>query len=451
MVDEKTKMAIALKRFSLISPILNGQVKSKGAYCAEVTEQPIEMPHYGLKQYSPNTVAAWYSDYVRYGLEGLKPKPRADSGKPRVLSVDMEEKILAKAREYPRTPATVIYEMLLEERAFLKSQVSLATVRRFLRANATLLSADTEPQKQKLRFAMENVNELWQTDFLYGPYVRDGKKKKATYLLAYLDDSSRLIAHAQFHMTQDLAVLRHSFKEAVLRRGIPSLLYSDNGKIYRSQSFAYLCANIGVTLLHHGVKLAYQKGKIERFFKTVRSRFLSRLTEADVQSLDALNKAFWLWLEADYQKKPHEGLNGQAPLDCFLKQAQTIKLPTDLADFNAKFLVKVVRTVKKDATISLNGLLYETDPALAGTRLDVKYDPDALEEAIPELLLFQGSSPLGVARLVNFTENARRKRTGHGKDTEKTTAAVAGATVKSQAGMKSHTISYADLQGGGAP
>ena len=384
---------------------------------------------------------------MRLGLEGLKPKPRSDSGQTRVLTGEMAEKILAKVKAYPKTPATVIYEMLLKEQVFLKSKVSLATVRRFIRANASILAADAEPEKQMLRFAQENINDLWQTDVLHGPYVKDENKKKATYLLAYLDDKSRLITHGQFYLSQDFAALRHSFKEAVLRRGIPTLLYTDNAKIYRSQSFAYLCANIGVTLLHHGVRLAHQKGKIERFFRTVRSRFLSCITEKDLLSLENLNEKFWLWLDNDYHKRAHEGLQGQTPLDSFLSQAQGINLPTDLADFNTKFLVSVTRTVKKDATLSLNGHIYETDTVLAGAKLDVKYDPEA---SISEVFLYREDSSVGVGRLVNFQENARRKRIGQNKPKEEAPSSLPEMKSIIQAGMKSHTISYADLQRGEA-
>jgi transposase InsO family protein len=447
MVDDKTKMAIALKRFSVISPILNGQVKSITAYCAEVTEQPIEMPHYGLRTYSPNTISNWYSDYARMGIDGLKPQSRSDIGKTRVLTPEMSDKVLEKITQYPKAPATLIYDMLIEERAFLKSEVSLATVRRFIRANEPAI--DTEPgnAKQMLRFAREHVNEVWQTDCLYGPFVMSAKGKQHTYLLAYLDDCSRLIAHAQFYQSQDLAVLRHSFREAVLRRGSPKILYTDNGKIYRSQSFAYLCANIGVALIHHGIGMAHQKGKIERFFKTVRSNFLSRVTAENLQSLEKLNEAFWLWLD-DYHKKPHSGLNGQSPLECFLQQAASVKLPTDLADFNTKFLVKVSRTVKKDATISLNSQIYETNPALAGIKLDVKYDPDTSPGIIPELFLFQGDKPVGLARLVNFQENSYRKRGGQKKTANIEPEPATGIIGNTQAGMKSHTISYAQMQRG---
>ncbi len=101
---------------------------------------------------------------------------------------------------------------------------------------------------------------------MYGPYITEGRKKKATYLFAYIDDASRLITHAQFYYTQNFDVLRHFFKEAVLRRGIPRLLYTDNGKIYRSQQFEYMCASLGCTLIHAQPFSPNEKGKIERFF-----------------------------------------------------------------------------------------------------------------------------------------------------------------------------------------
>lgn len=409
MLDEKTRVAIALKRFSLISPIINGQVANIGDYIAEATKNPIEMPHYGIKKYAPKTISVWYSDYIKGGIDALKPSPRSDRGVSRVLSPDMSESILKKLKEYPKAPATLIYDMLIGEKAFLKKEASIATVRRFIRENKTVLN-DENKKEQMLRFSKEYVNELWQTDVLYGPYIGT-KKKQATYLLAYIDDASRLITHAQFYLTQDIVSLRSSFKEAVLRRGIPKIIYTDNGKIYRSQSFEYLCANLGVTLLHHAVEQCYQKGKIERFFRTVRLRFLSTVKSVDLKDIDALNAKFGSWLLNDYQKRPHNGLSGVTPLDFFLKQAGHVELITDLAEFNKKLLLSVKRTVKKDATISLNNNLYETEMFLAGEKLTIKYDPDT-NAGINELFLFREDVPVGIAKLINYNDNSKRKRTG---------------------------------------
>jgi transposase InsO family protein len=407
-----------------------------------VTEKPIDMPHYGLKTYAPHTIAQWYSTYIRDGLDGLKPKIRSDAGAPRVLTADMVDAVISKLAEYPKAPATIIYEMLLEEGAFLKSEVSLPTVRRFLQRNkANIETADRE--KEKFRFAMGNANDLWQTDLMYGPYVFDtAGRKKPTYLLAYIDDATRLVTYAGFFLTQDITSLRDSFKEAVLRRGIPKALYTDNGKIYRSQIFEYLCANIGVVLLHHAVREASSKGKIERFFRTVRLRFISRLKKEDLVSIDTLNEKFVRWIDDDYQRSPHEGLKGLTPMESFLSQSEKITLVTDLSAFNEKFLIKVTRTVKKDATISVNGELYEANMLLAGTKVDAKYEPEG--EDIRELFLFVGDKPVGIARKVNFTDNAKRKRKG--RNAAQTIPADAccddGATTPS----KEHTITYSEMK-----
>jgi len=448
MLDEKTRAAIALKRFSLISPIINGQVASITEYSADITKAPIEMPHYGFKSYSPKTVCNWYSDYIKGGIGALKPMPRSDRGTSRVLDAPMSESILLKLKEYPKAPATIIYDMLIDEGAFLKKDASIATVRRFVRENRAVAVADA-PKAQMLRFAHEHVNELWMTDVMYGPYVGE-KKKKATYLLAYIDDASRLITHGGFYLSQDIASLRNSFKEAVLRRGLPKVIYTDNGKIYRSQSFEYLCANLGVALLHHAVGLAHQKGKTERFFRTVRLRFLSVLKSADTESLDVLNNKFAEWLLNDYQKRPHEGLAGEAPLDFFLKQAGRANLPTDLAEFNRKLLLTVKRTVAKDATISFENGIYETDMFLAGEKLDVKYGPDA-NAGISELYLYKGDEPVGTAKLAHFNDNAKRKRFPSGKpagdpDPPKSGGGGSNETFETN---KTNTISYANVMNGG--
>jgi transposase InsO family protein len=453
MLDEKTRVAIALKKFSLISPIINGQVPNITSYSEEATKEPVEMPHYGFKRYSPKTIPNWYSDYMKGGIDALKPARRSDRGTSRVLDADMCGSILKKLAEYPKAPTTVIYDMLVDEGAFMNKDVSIATVRRFVKENRAVLAADG-PKAQMLRFAMEHVNDLWMTDIMYGPYVGTGastNKKKATYFLAYIDDASRLVAYAGFSLAQDMASLRHSFKEAVLRRGLPKVLYTDNGKIYRSQGFEYLCANLGVTLLHHAVGACHQKGKIERFFRTVRLRFLSVLKNTDLDNIDTLNVKFGEWLQNDYHDRPHDGLSGETPLGFFLRQASRVTLVTDLAEFNDKLLVSVRRTVKKDATISLGGNLYETDAFLAGEKLDARYDPDA-GNRIGELFLYREGVPVGTARLVNFNDNAGRKRAGPGKTgANKTADAQNGVDTVLSESKKINTISYSKVIGGKGP
>jgi putative transposase len=443
MIDDTARSAIALKKFSIISPIINGQVTSIGEYCAMAADNPIEMPHYGIRRYSPKTIASWYTDYIREGLDALKPKARADKGGTRKITSELEDILLRKRLDYPRAPITVIYDLLLSEGIITGSDLSLSTVTRFYNRAGKASIAD-EGQKELRRFSHENVNQLWQTDVMYGPYIRVNERKQQTYLMAYIDDSSRLITHAQFYLSQDILSLRHSFREALLKRGIPKLLYTDNGKIYRCQAFEYLCANIGVTLLRAEPYTPTSKGKIERFFRSCRLRFLSTLNANTLNDLDDLNDRFNKWLLEDYQKKPHSALDGLTPLEAFLRQSDRISLVSDLSVFNEKFLVKVERKIKQDATLSLHGSLYETAPSLAGARITVKYDPDELDHGISEVFLYREEKPVGTAKRVFFHDNAHIKRAGKARSEQNVTFPI---TLPEETDIPPvNAISYADME-----
>lgn len=444
MLDDATRSAIALKKFSLISPIINGQISTIGEYCSQVTEKPIDMPHYGIKMYSPKTIACWYSDYVREGLDALKPKPRADKGGTRKITSELEDILLKKRNEFPRAPITVIYDMLLNEGTITGSDLSLSTVTRFYHRMGKLCEADRIQPKELRRFSHEAVNQLWQTDVMYGPYIRVNGRKQQTYLMAYIDDSSRLITHAQFYLSQDILSLRHSFKEALLKRGIPKLLYTDNGKIYRCQAFEYLCANIGVTLLRAEPYTPTSKGKIERFFRSCRLRFLSTLKPDTLKDIHDLNDRLNEWLLEDYQKKPHSALDERSPLECFLDQSERITLISDLSVFNEKFLMKAERKIKQDATLSLHGCLYETAPSLAGSRITVKYDPDELDHGISEVFLYQDDRPVGTAKRVFFHDNAHLKRAGRPQKVKNISPLE--ILPEEALSVAANAISYADME-----
>ena len=112
-------------------------------------------------------------------------------------------------------------------------------------------------------------------------------------------------------------------------------------------------------------------------------------------------------------------------------------------------LIAVKRTVKKDATISFGGNLYGTETVLAGERPNVKYDPDA-GAGINELYLYHGDDPVGVARLVSFEDNAKRRRAGGARPSGKLSAPQSEDTERPE-NRKTNTISYSDAMGGGSP
>ncbi|KHO61710.1 integrase [Thermoanaerobacter sp. YS13] len=404
MLDEKAREAIALKRFSLISPVLNGQVKNQKEYFDALSDKPIEIPYLGMRRYTPKTLRGWLYQYLRGGIEALKLGYRSDRGKYRKIDFELSEKIKQKKLEHPEMPNKLLYETLIGEGIISPDKVSLSTFYRFLK-NIPVKSLDKEKEGKTKRFSHEYINELWQTDVMYGPYIKEGKTKRQTYLIAYIDDASRLCTYARFYYTQNFLALRDSFKEAVLRRGIPKMLYTDNGKIYRSTQLDYICASLGTSLIHAEPFSPHSKGKVERFFHTVRMRFLSTIDPTSIKSIDELNMMFFKWLEEDYNRKEHSSI-GMSPLDFFMSQISRVNMCGDIDMLNECFLIRVNRKVNKDATLKVENILYETEEKFKGMRLEVRYDPQWLKDNTP-LLLFHEGKKVGEAYKVNFHDNAK--------------------------------------------
>lgn len=413
MLSAEDRENIALKRFSLISPVLNGQVNNQKDYFETLCSKPIDMPHYGLKHYSPKTLACWLFEYRRGGIDALKPGFRSDRGKSRKVSLEIADAIREKRAEKPRLTTVLLYEELVKEGVVNPAKLSLATFYRFVSANPDLAAGidPDEKERELKRFSHQWINELWQADIMYGPYIKVGKSKKQAYLIAFMDDASRLITHGQFFDTQNYTAMRTALREAMLKRGIPKMIYTDNGKVYRTNQLAMLCAGLGCSLIHAAPFTPNSKGKIERFFLTVRQRFLCSIDPTKLKSINELNLFFWRWLEEDYHRKTHSAL-GVSPLDFFMSQVHKVTLFSDPELLKEHFLMRINRKVNHDATLSVNTVLYETDQGLANSRVEVRYEPEWLSIPQRTLPLYREGKLVGEARRINFYDNAKVKRRG---------------------------------------
>jgi len=198
------------------------------------------------------------------------------------------------------------------------------------------------------------------------------------------------------------------FKQAILRRGFPDRFYVDNGANYRSHHLALVCAKLGVALIHARPYRPQGKGKIERWFKTVRAQLLTRLTPEDTSSLEALNRRLWAWVEGEYHHSPHRGINGQTPLERWAQTADQVRFPEPAVDLEDLFLFEAKRKVQKDRTVSLDGVVYEVDAALVGERVTLRYDP-AAAPGHPVQVCYEGQ-PFGLAKPVDLYANCFVKR-----------------------------------------
>lgn len=451
----KMKNAVALKKFSIISPALNKQVTNKIQYFKEVASKPIEMPYIGMRQYSPRTLETWLYDYGKSGLDGLVKPSRSDKGKARKISAELGELIIARRKQNPRLTIAMLYEQMVSEGLIDPLKVSKPTFYRYMEDLLLTGEMPSENTKETLRFSHENVGELWQGDILYGSHIAVGKKKVQTYLHLFLDDCSRYPVYGQFYLSQNFETLRHCFKEAVARRGIPRLVYTDNGKIYRSQQFEYICASLGCTLLHSQPFVPQGRGKIERMFGTVRERFLSAIDPCEIKDIDDLNQRFFRWLDSDYTKKAHSSLNGLSPHDVLMSQVSKLNLITDRGRLEEAFMLRITRKIQHDATCQIENVLYETDSRFCGQRVEIRYEPEWINDVANPLPIYEGSKKIGEARVVRFHDNSHASRRFKGNATADNRQKYVAAgypgvqppesAVTDEPGCARSLISYADI------
>jgi transposase InsO family protein len=279
--------------------------------------------------------------------------------------------------------------------------ISASTLYRFLKQRGLTERQLLAPPAHK-KFEAEFANQIWQSDMLYGPYVqRPGGGKMQALLHAILDDASRLIPHAQFYASEGLDVCLDCLRQAVAARGVAVRLYMDNAKIYRSPQLARIAASIGMLIVHTPPYQPEGRGKIERFFRSVREQFLNNLDRKQTLSLEELNERLWAWLDL-YHRTEHSSL-GTTPLLRWQRDIEHIRQLPPATDFRRLFFHRLDRVVRRDCTFQLHNRFYEAPPHLAGETIEARFDP--LDPAVVEIY-FQGK-PEGTARLVDPVVNAQ--------------------------------------------
>ena len=249
----------------------------------------------------------------------------------------------------------------------------------------------------------------WMSDVMHGPKVPDGRRRRKTYLIAFIDDATRVIPHAAFAFAENTAAFLPVFKHALLRRGLSERLYVDNGANYRSHQLALVCAKLGIALIHARPYQPAGKGKIERWFRTLRAGWLRHLDLEAIDGIEALNRALAGWIEGEYHQSPHRGLDGQTPLDRWAATGAEVRYPDAAGlDLEELFLFEAKRRVMKDRTLSLHGRLYEADAILIGQSVTVRYDPAAPPSRA--LQVVHEGRPAGLATPLDAYANTAVKR-----------------------------------------
>ena len=377
-MDEDLREKIALFRYGVIAELVGRPPapREKEKLLGAIATKEWTVPGSQRTHIGRTTVRDWIALYQTHGFEGLKPGPRADAGQSRAIPQEVQELLLKLRAERPEASLdSLIRAVQLSGRFAPTLRLSRSSVHRFFAAQAAPAKAASAAEPDAVAFTFPHANDLWTSDVMHGPRLlipgrRDGGK---TYLYAFLDDASRMVPYAAFYLVENAACFQDALKQALLRRGLPRRLYCDNGATFRTHHLQVICATLNISLIHSRPHKPRGRGKIERFFRHVRTAFLPHLTEEILRDLAALNRVFWAWLEAEYHQTPHGGLNGQTPLDRFLDDQALIRPAPEQLELWLR--MSVARRVGKDRIVHLDGRLYEAPDGYAGETVDVLYDP----------------------------------------------------------------------------
>ena len=420
MTDEaqSPETQVALFRYGLIADCVQ-LPKGKGNGISSALAAKAKL-HYAIPgtrrtQVAVETMRDWLAAYRRGGFDALKPKKRADAGSARKLPQEVVDRLVAfKDEHYGFTVPMVISAVQAELKLDAQMSLPLSTVHRILSRAGVMQKRRVDPTSlDHRRFCYEQAGELWMSDVMHGPSVFvDGRKKHKTYLIALIDDATRIVPYAAFALSERTEALLTVLEQAVRRRGVPKRLFVDNGSAFRSAHLSLVCAKLGVTLIHARPYAPQGKGKMERWFRTCRLQLLPTLSAADLSSLDALNRRLWSYVEGEYHQAPHKGLDGKTPFDAWAMASSEVRVPGPELDLRELFLFEEKRKVAKDRTVSLHGLVYEVDALLVGESVTLRFNPSLPKGAVD---VWHKGKKVQTAMLVDAYQNCFVKRNHHTK------------------------------------
>jgi putative transposase len=364
-VEDPRRRDIGLFRYSIVREPADARLSKaeRGALVRCLADAEHSAPDGSRVRVSRSTIDRWVRDLRRGGFEALVPASR--TCEPRTAKELLGLATSLKREAPARTAAQVA-------RIMGQSGVAPPSVRTIQRLYARLglhTSSDGSSPRAYGRFGATRRNELWMGDALHGPMV-GGKK---AYLLAFIDDFSRALPGYRWTYSEDTVRLEAALRHGLASRGVPEAILVDRGSAYVSPELARSCAVLGIRLAHARPRSPTTKGKIERFYRTVRAQFLVEIdSRGGVGDLGELNRLFEAWVEVVYHHQVHSE-TGVSPIERFLADGPP-RLPSP-GELHEAFLWSALRVVTKTCSVSLYGNSFEVDAALVGRRAELIFDP----------------------------------------------------------------------------
>jgi len=375
-MDRENRMEMALVRLSALGPLISARLEhgDKSKLFEEAAGRTYEGPDGRSITVTARTVEDWYYAWLRGGLEALKPQERSDAGSSRVISPEIGELIVNLKLERPRRSIRRIIKMLERDRKVAKGELKKSTVHRFLKYRG-LSARPRRDHEERRAFRHPQAGDLWMGDVMHGPKViAPGQKQRKAYLHLLLDSATRFVPGCAFRLGETAMDLEAVLKEAILKHGLPRVLYVDQGAAQRAASLRLICGELGIRLLHCRAYDPEAKAGVERIFRTIREELLDEVGD-NILDLADLNAYLWSWLSAEYHRRVHGG-TGHKPLEHWLSQAAGVRPAPRAEVVDEIFLHREWRQVRKDGTVRFAGRMLEVRPELVGQKVELRFDPE---------------------------------------------------------------------------
>jgi len=368
--------AVAMFRHAVIGPVCAREL-SRGQLAAalrELSSQRVRPPGSNVtRTYSVPTLERWVYAYRIGGLPALQPRQRSDQGRGRYLTPELRQLMCDIRIEHPNASASLIVQTLEADGRLSPNTIKPSTVRKLLRQQGLdrLAVRDGAGATMRLRWQAAVPDALWHGDVCHGPTLQLSSVRTPIRIHGMLDDCSRYVVALEAHASEREQDMLHVLIRALRLHGKCDMLYLDNGATYRGEILQTACSRLGISLVHARPYDPEARGKMERFWRTLREGCLDHLGQ--VGSLAEINQRLRVFLERYYHNKPHAGLMGRAPETVY---APTQRVPNVVSEAHLRqaLAVRERRRVRRDTTVSVLGQVYELQQGfLAGRVVDIVY------------------------------------------------------------------------------
>ncbi|MCA9633891.1 MAG: DDE-type integrase/transposase/recombinase [Myxococcales bacterium] len=364
--------AVALFRAQVIGDLAARQL-DHGELAAELRERSLQRfraPGSPVtRTYSVPTLERWLYRLRAGGVKALRPQQRSDAGAARVLDDVTKSLLLDIRREHPSLSAALIMRTLVRKGRIAPGELSVNTLRRLYREHGLerLGKKHQAPGHHRRRWEAAYPSQLWHADVCHGPKVICGERERPLRIHGILDDfSRRVLALVALHQEREVDMLR-VFTRAVRQHGKPESMYLDNGSTYRGETLAIACNRMDVRLTHAQPYDPQARGKMERFWRTMRECCLDH-TPATA-TLHDVQIRLLAFLDEYYHSTPHGSLVGDTP-----EQRWVQRQPREVSEeeLQEALTIRTTRRLRGDGTVSVGGIDWEVERGyLAGTKVIV--------------------------------------------------------------------------------